>query len=155
MIRGPNIRVHSAVCTGIAPTGQPTAAPSQAVSFVSNSYFSFPYAPTSFDNRGECNAAKATCSRNYGICVSDLQTNNGLAVTINVPGGGGTTVAGALSALAPATATSVCASLSSKACSKLEATSCDAFKDSAATRQERYPHVVLGICLLSAVLFYT
>lgn len=48
------------------------------------------------------------------------------AVTIAVPGGGGTTVGGFATSLG-SSATDVCSSLSSEACSKLEATSCDSF----------------------------
>lgn len=96
------------------------------VSYVPNSYFLFPYAQTVFDSEGACSSAVDACSNNYDACVSDLEGDLGFPVTIDVPGGGGTTVAGGID-LEPASATSVCSSLSSQACSDLESTSCDAF----------------------------
>ncbi|OTA54323.1 hypothetical protein K449DRAFT_469520 [Hypoxylon sp. EC38] len=74
----------TATCTGVAPTGTTPAA-----SFVSNSYFSFPYIPTSFANSVACTSALNQCSRNYDACVSDLAgTAAGVyGVTIVVPGG--------------------------------------------------------------------
>ncbi|KAI0151948.1 hypothetical protein F4776DRAFT_658883 [Hypoxylon sp. NC0597] len=112
----------TATCTGVAPTGT-TPAPS----FVSNSYFSFPYIPTSFANSVACTSALNQCSRNYDACVSDLAgTAAGVyGVTIVVPGGGGTTVAATQgTALPSATATSVCSSLSSEACYNLQSSQC-------------------------------
>ncbi|OTB03057.1 hypothetical protein M426DRAFT_322085 [Hypoxylon sp. CI-4A] len=111
----------TATCTGVAPTG---ATPS--VSYVSNTYFSFPYIPTSFANSVACTSALNQCSRNYEACVSDIGgSGGGYAVTIVVPGGGGTTVAATQgTALPSATATSVCSSLSSEACYNLQTSQC-------------------------------
>ncbi|CAM1507373.1 Fc.00g070140.m01.CDS01 [Cosmosporella sp. VM-42] len=118
-----------AVCTGTAPATAATGAPVAAVSYVPNSYFSFPYAPTSYDNRDTCSSAVKACSRNYDSCVSVLGDGGSYGVTIDVPGGGGTTVAG-VGANVGASATPICSSLSSEACSDLEATQCVDFGSS-------------------------
>ncbi|KAM4059326.1 hypothetical protein HRG_007816 [Hirsutella rhossiliensis] len=115
-----------AVCTGTAPATPLDSVPTAAVSYVPNSYFSFPYAATTFANSASCASAVAACSSNYGVCVAGLQRNGGYAVTINVPGGGGTTVGGMQGDLG-ASATPICSSLSSQACSRLGATKCESF----------------------------
>ncbi|KAI5462939.1 hypothetical protein BGZ63DRAFT_402292 [Mariannaea sp. PMI_226] len=118
-----------AVCTGTAPasaTGQPTA----PASFVSNDYFSFPYAPTSYHDSDECRSAVTDCSENYHVCLTYLESGGSFGVTVAVPGGGGTTVAGG-GTITGTSATSICSSLSSQACSKLEATSCAKFGSAA------------------------
>lgn len=120
-----------AVCTGTAPASAPTNRPTAPVSFVPNSYFSFPYAPTDFGDREACTSAVSACSRNYEACTSGLQGGGGFAVTIDVPGGGGTTVGAGVNL--GASATSVCSSLSSQACRDLEPTSCETL-NSASTR---------------------
>lgn len=119
--------LHSAVCTGTAPASEATADPTRALSYVPNSYFSFPYAPTTFDDSGACSTASSACSRNYNLCLTNLQGDNGYAVTIDVPGGGGTTIAGSVVNLDASSATSICSSLSTAACSEVEATSCDSY----------------------------
>ncbi|KAI2609790.1 uncharacterized protein GGS25DRAFT_486275 [Hypoxylon fragiforme] len=115
----------TATCTGVAPTGA-TPTPS----FVSNTYFQFPYIPTSFANSVACTSAVSQCSRNYQACVSGLADSSAGAawgVTIVVPGGGGTTVAATqATGLPAATATSVCSSLSSEACYNLQSSQCTA-----------------------------
>ncbi|KAI1764053.1 hypothetical protein GGR53DRAFT_337678 [Hypoxylon sp. FL1150] len=112
----------TATCTGVAPTGT-----TPAVSYVSNTYFSFPYIQTSFANSVACSSALSQCSKNYQACTSALGGGSGevWGVTIVVPGGGGTTVAAtAGTGLPSATATSVCHSLSSEACYNLQSTQC-------------------------------
>ncbi|KAI1081722.1 hypothetical protein F5B20DRAFT_579051 [Whalleya microplaca] len=110
----------TATCTGVAPTGA-----AGTPSFVSNTYFQFPYIPTSFANQAACTSALSQCARNYRACVSELGgANPGYAVTIVVPGGGGTTVAATHATVPTATATSVCSSLSSEACYDLQSTQC-------------------------------
>lgn len=123
-----------AVCTGAAPSGQPTASASQPISYVSNSYFSFPYALTDFDDQAACESAVEACSENFDVCTANLGGGGGnFQVTVEVPGGGGITVGGSAQDLGQASATSVCSSLSSEACSALEATSCDSYDNGAAT----------------------
>lgn len=114
-----------AVCTGTAPTSVSGGNPTFIPSYVSNSYFSFPYAPTSFPNSAECESAARACSKNYDSCLTKLG-GSGYAVTVDVPGGGGTTVNGDSRDLGTS-ATSICASLSNQACSKAQATNCDSF----------------------------
>ena len=122
-----------AVCTGTAPASYvppSTATAAASVSYVANSYFSFPYIPTSFGDRAACTSAVSQCSANYAACTSDLQGANagagaGYGVTIIVSGGGGTTVAGATQvSLAPTSASSICSSLSSVACFGLQSSQC-------------------------------
>ncbi|KAK3941848.1 hypothetical protein QBC46DRAFT_381602 [Diplogelasinospora grovesii] len=120
-----------AVCTGTAPATfvTPTAAATTAVSYVPNAYFSFPYVATYFANGGDCSRAVSQCSSNYAACTSQLEglagSGGGYAVTIVVPGGGGTTVTGAgQTTYATASATSICNSLSSAACSNLQLGMC-------------------------------
>ncbi|KAK4105974.1 hypothetical protein N658DRAFT_2390 [Parathielavia hyrcaniae] len=119
----------NAVCTGTAPASfvPPGSSPTTAVSYVSNVYFTFPYIATSFANPGHCSAAVSQCSANHAACASQLGGSGGAgyAVTIVVPGGGGTTVtAGAGISVAPAAATSICNSLSAEACGGLELGMC-------------------------------
>ncbi|KAI1375564.1 hypothetical protein F4677DRAFT_110779 [Hypoxylon crocopeplum] len=111
----------TATCTGVAPTG-----PTPTVSYVSNTYFSFPYIQTSFANQAACTSAISQCSRNYQACVSDLADASGAVygVTIVVPGGGTTVAATQGTGLPSATATSVCSSLSSEACYNLQSSQC-------------------------------
>lgn len=116
----------SAVCTGNAPASAPTARTTTAVSYVSNPYFSFPYVATDFDNSGQCTSAASACSENYDACVTNLQGGNEFGVTIVVPGADGTTVNGGGTDLG-ASATEVCSSLSSEACSDLDVTQCSEF----------------------------
>ncbi|KAK7416128.1 hypothetical protein QQX98_005456 [Neonectria punicea] len=133
-----------AVCTGTAPasaTGNPTA----LASFVSNAYFSFPYAPTSYDDSDACESAVDDCSDNYDACVTVLGDGGQYGVTIAVPGGGGTTVEASVSDLGTS-ATAICSSLSSKACSALEATKCSEF-GSAAPFSARVDLLIVGISI--------
>ncbi len=125
------LSLSSAVCTGTAPATfvTPTAATTAPVSFVPNTFFSFPYITTVFANGAACQAAVSQCSQNYAACAADLQgganAGPGYAVTIVVPGGGGTTVAPTVaSALSPESASAVCSSLSSQACFGLQGGVC-------------------------------
>ncbi|KAK4177668.1 hypothetical protein QBC36DRAFT_126752 [Triangularia setosa] len=118
------------ICTGTAPASfaTPLPAATTAVSYVPNGFFSFPYVATYFANREHCSAAARQCDTNYEACQSQLQGlagGVGYAVTIAVPGGGGTTVTAAAGiTYEPARATSICSSLSSVACNGLEPGMC-------------------------------
>lgn len=121
----------NAVCTGTAPESfvPPGAAATTAASYVPNVFFSFPYVATYFANPGHCSAAISQCSANYAACTSQLAEQDGsgagYAVTVVVPGGGGTTVAAAGGiSVGPAAATSICNSLSSAACGDLQPSMC-------------------------------
>ncbi|KAI1268800.1 hypothetical protein F5Y18DRAFT_167733 [Xylariaceae sp. FL1019] len=110
----------TATCTGVAPD-QNTA----TATYVSNAYFTFPVVPTSYSNVGACSVALNDCNTNYRACVSDLEgIGGGYGVTIQVPGGGGTTVAPAVTSFPSATATSMCSTLSLSACHGLSGGSC-------------------------------
>lgn len=116
----------SAVCTGTAPATAATAAATAAPSYVPNSYFSFPYAPTTYASEGACKSAVKACSQNYDACVADLGDGETYGVTIAVPDGGGVTVGGSGATLG-ASATPICSSLSSRACSDLDKLDCGDF----------------------------
>ncbi|KAL2168459.1 hypothetical protein VTG60DRAFT_7261 [Thermothelomyces hinnuleus] len=126
----------NAVCTGTAPASFVTPDPAgatTAVSYVPNEFFSFPYVATSFANPGHCSAAVMQCSSNYAACTSQLARvggsgDGGYAVTVVVPGGGGTTVTAAAGiSVDAAAATSICNSLSSAACGSLQPSMCTRF----------------------------
>lgn len=111
-----------AVCTGAANTG---ASPTPAPSFVPNSYFAFPYIPTTFSDSQACTEAIDQCSRNYEACTAGLAgVGGGYGVTIVVPGVGGTTVAATHDTVPTASASSICSSLSSEACHEFETAQC-------------------------------
>ena len=136
----------SAVCTGIVP--EPT------LSYVVNDYFSFPYIQTSFSNQGVCSAAVSQCSSNFAICTVGLQGSEGYAVTIAVPGAGGTTVARASITLEPSSAQSVCSSLSSEACYGIQNSVCEQTGSvgvftisSASPRKLRFPLIIAAVSL--------
>lgn len=141
------------MCTGTAPSGQPTNIATQPVSYVSNSYFSFPYALTDFDDRAACRSAVDACSENYNACTNNLAGGGGnFQVTVEVPGGGGITVGGSAQDLGQAEATSVCESLSSEACSALEATSCDSYDNGASSLGSIAATAILTVAGMAAVL---
>lgn len=139
-----------AVCTGTAPATAPTRGATAAASYVNNPYFPFPYAPASFANSASCAAATKACSDNYSACLTGLQgVAGGYRVTINVPGGGGTTIGGAAGNLG-SSATPICSSLSSRACSKLDATDCDFYGQGSNDGNTRLPPPAL--LMLAATL---
>lgn len=111
------------VCTGTAPSSY-RAPSSTAVSYVANTYFSFPYIVTSFSNAAACTRAVSQCSANYAACTADLEgSGNGVTVVV----GGSTTVTNSGTATyATSTATSVCSSLSSVACFGIQSSYCTA-----------------------------
>lgn len=133
---------RSAVCTGLAPASGYEDDPTAAPSYVPNSFYSFPYVPTSFANSALCASATKTCSKVYDACVTSLW-GGGHGVTIIVSEGGGTTVKGDVLSYGPS-ATSICSSLRSQACSDLEATGCNSFgQASTAAKVRTGPLVVI------------
>lgn len=106
---------------------------------------------TTFEDSAACRSAIRACSDNYDMCTSNLGGSgggNGFGVTIDVPGGGGVTVAGTATDLGTS-ATSVCSSLSSEACSPLAATNCDSFGEgSAATSTDRLTAIRISIAVV-------
>jgi hypothetical protein len=85
------------------------------------------------------------------VCTANLGGDGGGAfgVTIEVPGGGGVTVDGSAQNLG-ASATSICSSLSSEACSALEATKCESFGDGSDVAAMHSPSRVVGAAILIA-----
>lgn len=83
---------------------------------------------TSFPNSAACLSAVSQCGADYSACTADLEgldSADGYGVTIVVPGGGGVTVSPSRgSGLGTSSATSICASLSSEACSGFQSTQC-------------------------------
>lgn len=124
----------SAVCTGTAPASAPTA-PVGTVTYVPNSYFPFPYVPTTFGNRASCSSAVQSCSKNYDACLTKLQDGNGYHVTVAVPGASGTTVTGGATSLPAVQATSICSSLSLEACRALTSATCASISKSSGAKQ--------------------
>ncbi|KAJ4272397.1 hypothetical protein NW762_001110 [Fusarium torreyae] len=121
-----------AVCTGTAPvsaTGDATA----TASYVPNSYFAFPYAPTTYSDEAACTSAVDACDSNYDECLNYLGDGGQYGVTIVVPGGGGTTVEGGGQALGQSSATAVCSSLSSRACGNVTNDDCKDYGNDASS----------------------
>lgn len=95
-------------------------------SYVSNSYFPFPYIPQTYINSAACNSAYSVCQENYAACTNDLQGSS-FGVTIVAPNGAGVTVAPTAQNLGVASATSICSSLSAEACYNIGTGSCAIF----------------------------
>ncbi|KAK0754077.1 hypothetical protein B0T18DRAFT_398445 [Schizothecium vesticola] len=117
---------RNAICTGVAPANfQP---PNPTIDFVPNPYYSFPYIATSFGNARACSQAIGQCSDSFQACTSQLGGQAGVGnyhVTVVVPGGGGTTVTGNGGInYGPASATSICSSLSRIACRDIQPGMC-------------------------------
>ncbi|PHH59180.1 hypothetical protein CDD81_3666 [Ophiocordyceps australis] len=140
-----------AVCTGTAPATPPGGAPSPEASYVPNAYFSFPFAPTSYPNSASCASAVRACSHNYDACVTALHGTDGTVhgVTVDVPGGGGTTVAPGAHNLG-SSASSVCASLSTAACATLDTKRCESFGQNSAAGAMAKPRHASTLALLVA-----
>ena len=117
---------RNAICTGVAPPN--FQAPTPTVDFVPNQFYSYPYIATSFPNAGACSQAISQCNDNFESCTSQLGGLAGLGnyqVTVIVPGGSGTTVTGNGGInYGPASATSICSSLSRVACRDVQPSMC-------------------------------
>lgn len=112
------------VCTGTAPSSYKPPS-TTAVSYVNNQFYSFPYIATSFSNAAACSRAVSQCSANYAACTAGLEGGGAGGVTVVVPGS--TTVRGSTGATYPtSSATSICSSLSSAACSGIQDSYCTA-----------------------------
>jgi hypothetical protein len=99
---------------------------SQGPSMVPNSFYPFPPIPTTHINAAACSSAYTSCSQNAQSCTSALA--NGLpGVTISGPNGGATITA--IASLGIQSASSICASLSSQACSGLIVEACARYGD--------------------------
>lgn len=86
---------------------------------VANSYYPFPYLATTYENAAECTSSYSSCQLESAKCTGVLE-GGGMAVTVSGPGGGITQQG----AIAPASAESICSSLSAEACHGLALTQC-------------------------------
>lgn len=101
---------------------------SQGPSMVPNSFYPFPPIPTTHINAAACSSAYTSCSQNAQSCTSAL-ANGVPGVTVSGPNGGATITA--IASLGIQSASSICASLSSKACSGLIVEACARYGDGA------------------------
>lgn len=109
--------------TGVAPTGQ---------SYLPNQYYPlFGVIPTTYSNAAACSSAYTTCQRDAQQCTSAL-ANGVPGVTVSAPGGGATITA--IASLGQVSASAICSSLSSQACSGLIVEACASFGNAAMTR---------------------
>ncbi|KAL6718048.1 hypothetical protein ACLMJK_004133 [Lecanora helva] len=116
-----------AAATAAPAAGSKTAAASGAAmthaisgsSTVQNSFYPFPYLPTTYANAAQCTSSFSSCQLESAKCTGMLE-GGGMAVTISGPAGG-VTQQGAMPA---ASAESVCSSLSAEACHGLALTQC-------------------------------
>jgi len=119
-----------------------------SVSYVANTYFPFPYIPTTYANSADCNSAYNACQTNYAACTANL-AGNAFGVTVIAPGGGGVTVAPTVVAVGAASATSICSSLSGQACYSIASDSCavfggGSFSNGGATGAAARPRATMG-----------
>jgi hypothetical protein len=111
--------------TGTTPTITGTGG------IVPNAFFPFPIVQSSYVNAAACSQAYTGCQSNYAACTQNLQ-GGGFAVTVIAPQGG-VTVAPTAQNLGPASATSICSSLSQAACGNFRDTDCSQFGVGTAT----------------------
>jgi hypothetical protein len=102
-----------------------TATITSAASLVDNSYFPFPYIPTTYSNSAACLVAWTDCQSNYAACTAELE-GGAYAVTIVAPAGG-VTVSPTAQNLGTSSAVSICSSLSNVACYGLQSSICSSF----------------------------
>ena len=129
---------NGATCTGTiggnspaTTTGTVTGLPgttitSGPVSVITNAYFPFPVIATSYPNSAACNDAYEACQTNYAACTANLQGSGFGGISIVAPNGG-VTVTPTVQNLGPASATSICSSLSQQACYGIVSDNCAQF----------------------------
>ncbi|RDL42107.1 uncharacterized protein BP5553_02086 [Venustampulla echinocandica] len=126
---GPGLTATPTSGRSSSATGQSTIAPTAAPSVVPNSFFPFPYIATTYPNSVACNSAYEACQKNFAACTADLQggAGSGFGVTIVAPEGGVTVAPATILNVGPASATSICNSLSQVACYNIQSTNCAQF----------------------------
>lgn len=97
-------------------------------STVANSFYPFPYLPTTYPNAAVCTSSFSSCQLESAKCTGMLE-GGGMAVTIRGPGGE-VTQAGAMM---PSSAESICSSLSVEACHGLDLAQCSTLGGAKAT----------------------
>lgn len=86
-----------------------------ASSWVPNTFFPFAYLPTTYTAAAACSSAYSRCQSDAARCTAALAGGQNFGVTVNAPNGGVTITA--VPSLGSASASSICSSLSSAACS--------------------------------------
>lgn len=121
--------------TSVTTTSTSTAATitsAATLSTVVNSFFPWPFIPTTYVNSAACMTAYSDCQSNYAACTADLAGGNAFPVTIVAPGGG-VTVAATAQSLGAASATSICSSLYNVGCYGIVPANCATFGTGTAT----------------------
>ncbi|KAF2869874.1 hypothetical protein BDV95DRAFT_576503 [Massariosphaeria phaeospora] len=103
---------------------QQTGSASNARSTVPNEFYPFAVIPTTYINAAACSSAYTSCQTDAASCTVAL-ANGQQGVTVSAPNGGVTITA--IASLGPERANSICASLSSLACSGLQVEACASF----------------------------
>ena len=88
-------------------------------STVANSYYPYPYLPTTYKDAGQCTSSFSSCQLESAKCTGMLE-GGGMAVTVSGPAGGVTQEG----VMPVASAESICSSLSVEACHGLALTQC-------------------------------
>ena len=112
--------------TGVATTtitGNPTGTETpfvqgsgaSATSWVPNTFFPFAYLPTTYSSAAACSSAYSRCQSDAARCTAALANGQNFGVTVSAPNGGATITA--VPSVGSASASSICSSLSSAACS--------------------------------------
>ena len=117
----------AAAATATPVSGTKTAAASGAAithaigggSTVPNSFYPYPYLPTTFANAAQCTSSFSSCQLESAKCTGMLE-GGGMAVTVSGPAGGVTQEG----PMPVSSAESICASLSKEACHGLALTQC-------------------------------
>ena len=86
-----------------------------ATSWVPNTFFPFAYLPTTYTAAAACSSAYSRCQSDAARCTAALAGGQNFGVTVSAPNGGVTITA--VPSLGSASASSICSSLSSAACS--------------------------------------
>lgn len=120
------ISVSGAAPTGTPVTGSSAAAPTATMthaisgsSTVANSYYPYPYLPTTYPNAADCSTSFSSCQAESAKCTGFVE-GGGYGVTVSGAGG----IITQQGAMAPASAQSICSSLSQEACHGLQLTQC-------------------------------
>lgn len=113
-------------------TGNPTGGDfvqgsgASASSWVQNTFFPFAYLPTTYSSAAACSSAYSRCQSDAARCTAALASGQNFGVTVNAPNGGVTITA--VPSLGAASASSICSSLSSAACSgSWDVSACQAY----------------------------
>ena len=88
-------------------------------STVANSFYPYPYLPTTYKDAAQCTSSFSSCQLESAKCTGMLE-GGGMAVTISGPGGGVTQEG----AMPVSSAESICSSLSVEACHGLALSQC-------------------------------